>query len=336
VPPTPAEIRDVLQHILGSRAFATATRSRRFLAYVVEQTLSGHQDAVKEVVLGMEVFDRSTTFDPRIDPIVRVEAGKLRKRLQECYETEGIADSIRIEISKGSYVPTFPLREAIPASPPARHSRLRRKPAAAALVFVIVAVIAYFGARALRKPTPATLPSIAVLPFLNLSPDPSNEYFADGLAEDLTNALVSSGGIRVASRTSAFSFRGRQADAHEIGTKLRVTFLVEGSVRKEGQRLKITAQLVRTDNGYHVWSRSVERDIKDVLTVQREIAESVASALEAKITSARGRSRPPAHTATVEAFDLYLRGRHAVTTAAPAGIEVAERLFRESIAADPA
>ena len=114
-------------------------------------------------------------------------------------------------------------------------------------------------------------PSIAVLPFLNLSADPANEYFTDGLTEELTDALCNAGGLRVASRTSAFFFKGKPADVHEIGDKLHVAFVVEGSVRKQGGQLKVTAQLIRTDDGYHVWSGSFERQLSNVFKVNRSL-----------------------------------------------------------------
>ena len=114
--PSPEAVRQQLQAILASRPFVTATRARRFLTYIVEQTLAGQTDAIKELVLGIEVFDRPADFDPKVDTIVRVEAGKLRKRLEEYYADEGAAAPVRIEVPKGSYVPQFQLRTQTPAS----------------------------------------------------------------------------------------------------------------------------------------------------------------------------------------------------------------------------
>jgi TolB-like protein len=141
-----------------------------------------------------------------------------------------------------------------------------------------------------RENAPAE-PSVAVLPFLNFSSDPANEYFADGLTEDLTDALSRLGGMRVASRTSAFTFKGKQPNIQEVGTRLQAAFVVEGSVRKDGQRIKISAQLVRTGDGYHIWSNSFERELKDVFAVQREIAESIASTLDQKLIGSKKKKR---------------------------------------------
>ena len=333
---TPETVREQLQQILGSRPFLTATRARRFLTYIVEQTLAGQTDSIKELVLGIEVCDRPSDFDPKIDTIVRVEAGKLRKRLEEYYADEGVAAPLRIEIPKGGYVPQFQLRDKplildIPG--PAAHSF---RYVAGACAVLLIAAAAWWGVWRFRAPEPVIAPSIAVLPFLNLSPDPANEYFADGMTEELTDALCNAGGLRVASRTSAFVFKGKPSDVHEIGAKLRVAFIVEGSVRKQGEQLKVTAQLIRTDDGYHVWSGSFERQMADVFAVQQEIAGSVVSKLHLKLTSAESRRLRKTHTANQQAFDLYLQGKHVLSSYTPGSLDRAERLLQQAIAADPA
>lgn len=329
--PSPEVVRQQLQAILTSRRFVTVARARRFLTYIVEQTLAGQTDGIKELVLGTEVFDRSGDFDPKTDPIVRVEAGKLRKRLEEYYADEGISAPVRIEVPKGAYVPQFQYSvataPAAPASPKYRY--------AAGIFAALLIAAGAWGLWRFRAPAPPVNPSIAVLPFLNLSADPANEYFTDGLAEELTNALSNAGGLRVASRTSAFFFKGKPADAHEIGDKLHVGYLVEGSVRKQRDQLMVTAQLIRTDDGYHVWSGSFERQLSDVFKVQRELAGSLVTALQVKLTGAQTRRLRKAHTANPQAFDLYLQGIHHLASFAPGYLEQAERCLQESIAADP-
>ena len=329
--PSPEAVRQQLQAILASRSFVTATRARRFLTYIVEQTLAGQTDAIKELVLGTEVFDRPADFDPKVDTIVRVEAGKLRKRLEEYYADEGVSAAVRIEVPKGTYVPQFQYCARTPA--PAASPRYRY--AAGILALLLVAAGAW-GTWRFRVPAAPVNPSIAVLPFLNLSAEPGNEYFTDGLAEELTDALSNAGGLRVASRTSAFMFRSKPADVHEIGSKLHVGYVVEGSVRKQGDRLKVTAQLIRTDDGYHVWSGSFERQLSDVFQVQQELAGSLVTALQVKLTGAQTRRLRKTHTANQQAFDLYLQGIHLLSSFAPGYLDQAERRLQESIAADPA
>lgn len=334
-PPSHEEIRRQLQAILASAPFANAARSRRFLSHIVDQTLAGRTDGIKELVLGIEVFDRAGDFDPKIDTIVRVEAGKLRKRLDEYYANEGASAPLLIEVPKGSYIPQFQLR-SLPAAPDAPTKRAPAKRAPVLLTLLALAAGVWWGVVHFRAPAPAIAPSIAVLPFLNLSTDPANEYFAEGLSEELTDALCNAGGLRVASRTSAFFFKGKSADIREIGQKLHVAFVVEGSVRKQGDQLKVTAQLIRADDGYHLWSGSFERRLSDVFAVQREISSSLVSALQLKLTAPQTRRLKKAHTANQEAFDLYLRGKHFETSFQPGDLDRAEALFQKSIAIDPA
>jgi serine/threonine-protein kinase len=333
--PSPDTIRQELKSILASPAFANAVRSQRFLTYVVEQTLAGQQGSIKELVLGIEVFDRPGDFDPRADPIVRVEAVKLRKRLQEYYEGEGASARLRIDLPKPGYIPDFCASEgARPEGQPDRLSRRIWLYVAALVGLAVASAGVYWLLVTNRQSTTSPGPSVAVLPFLNFSPDPANEYFADGITEDLTDALARTGNLRVVSRTSAFLFKGKQADIQDIGKKLHASYAVEGSVRKDGERVKISAQLVCTDDGYHVWSSSFERDMKDVFAVQRAIAESVTSALESKLAGVPRRLAKP-RTTNAEAFDLYLRARHAFGSGFLADYQPVQDLLRKAIAADP-
>lgn len=147
-------------------------------------------------------------------------------------------------------------------------------------------------------------PSVAVLPMVDLSPAKDQEYFCDGLAEELINALSRISGLRVVARTSAFSFKGQNLDVRTIGSKLGVTSILEGSVRKQGNRLRITSQLINVADGYHIWSERFDRDAGDIFAVQDEIAETVAERLRLKLGSL-----PSAPTHDVEAYNLYLLGR---------------------------
>jgi len=169
---------------------------------------------------------------------------------------------------------------------------------------------------AVRRPTAAAmLPqepaaderSIAVLPFANLSEDKANEYFADGLSDELLNLLSRVAGLRVVARTSSFSFKGRTASAAEIARELKVTHLLEGSVRRSGSRVRITAQLIRASDSSHVWSQSFDRDLSDIFAVQDEIAAAVARGLELKLF---GGPAPKAQPTDPRAYALYLQGRH--------------------------
>jgi TolB-like protein/DNA-binding SARP family transcriptional activator len=150
--------------------------------------------------------------------------------------------------------------------------------------------------------------SVAVLPFVNLSAAPESEYFSDGMTEELTNALVGVPELRVAARTSAFSFKGKQLDAREIGQRLNVRHLVEGSVRRAGDHIRITAQLVDAADGYHLWSTTYDRTLTDIFTVQDELARAIAGALTRTVIGSTGQPLVKPPTTTVEAYALYLKG----------------------------
>lgn len=177
--------------------------------------------------------------------------------------------------------------------------------------------------------------SVAVLPFLNLGPDPGDEYFSDGLSEELIGALARIGALRVAARTSSFAFKGKTGDIRQIGEALNVATVLEGSVRRQGDRLVVTAQLIDARDGYHIWSESYERRLTEVFDIQRDLALRIASALEAELTPgerARLAERP---TQDLEAYASYLRGRHSWNQRTPASYDRAVEHFQRAIAADP-
>lgn len=159
---------------------------------------------------------------------------------------------------------------------------------------------------AATSPASPTTPSIAVLPFANLSADKENEYFADGLADEVINALAAMNDVRVTARTSSFAFRGQEQDVREIGTKLGVQSLLEGSIQRAGSRIRISAQLVSASDGYHLWSQRYDRDLTDIFAVQDEIAAAISGALKLKVKAA---AAPRKRTKDLEAYRLWLQGR---------------------------
>src|SRR5256712_925227 len=179
------------------------------------------------------------------------------------------------------------------------------------------------------------LPSIAVLPFVNLSSDKEQEYFSDGMAEEILNALAQIDGLRVIGRTSSFSFKARNDDLRTIGQKLGASNLLEGSVRKAGNRIRITAQLVETGGGSHLWSQAFERDLTDVFAVQEEIARAVVAALKVKLLPGETPTAKEHRTAHPEAYSHYLLGRHAMSQANFNGWQRAVKAYEEAVAVDP-
>jgi serine/threonine protein kinase/tetratricopeptide (TPR) repeat protein len=175
--------------------------------------------------------------------------------------------------------------------------------------------------------------SIAVLPFANMSGDPENEYFSDGISEEIINALAQLPGLRVAARTSAFSFKGKNTDLRTIGDQLNVGTVLEGSVRKAGSRIRITAQLISVPDGYQLWSERYDRELTDVFVIQDEIANAIAEKLRVtlKVGAESQLVRPP--TANVEAYDLYLKGRALTRQRGPALLRAVE-CFEQAIGLD--
>jgi len=177
--------------------------------------------------------------------------------------------------------------------------------------------------------------SIAVLPFANMSPDPEQEYFCEGIAEELINGLGRIKNLRVASRTSAFQFKGTKHDIREIGERLNVEKVVEGSVRKSGNQIRITVQLVNITDGYRLWSERYDRKLEDIFAIQDEIAESIVQALEVTLSPKERRAIQNVATRDVEAYDFYLRGRKSFWEFNHRSWSQARQMFERAIKLDP-
>ena len=297
---SPDAVEAVLAKILASQHFAQSPQLSRFLEFTVTQTLAGGADSLKEYAIGTAVFGRKESFDPRTDGIVRVQAVALRSRLKEYYLANGSKDPVIIEYRKGSYAPVLRYRSDLDA--PA-------KPVANA---------------------PSGPASIAVLPFVNMSSDPENEYFSDGLTEELIAAISNVKNLRVVARTSVFRFKGKSEDVRKIGAELNADMVLEGSVRKSADRLRITAQLIDVASGYHTWSRTYHVEIKDVFAVQEEIASAIAATLSA---GARGFSKR--RTENLDAYHDYLKGRFFLNKWTEEGFSKSIDFFEASIEKDP-
>ncbi|MGB5291886.1 MAG: tetratricopeptide repeat protein, partial [Lysobacterales bacterium] len=178
--------------------------------------------------------------------------------------------------------------------------------------------------------------SIAVLPFVNMSADADNEYFSDGLSEELLNLLAKVDGLKVAARTSSFKFKNSEADIAEIGQKLNVATVLEGSVRKSGNQARITAQLIKVDDGFHMWSETYDRELDNIFEVQDEIARAIVDALSLPLL---GNDAKPlesvASTANFEAYDLYLLGRHHAREYSEEGFNRAKEYYLSALEIDP-
>ncbi len=177
--------------------------------------------------------------------------------------------------------------------------------------------------------------SIAVLPFVNMSADPENEYFSDGISEELLNTLARIPDLKVAARTSAFQFKGQSRDIAEIGRLLKVSNILEGSVRKAGSRVRVTAQLIKVDDGFHLWSDTFDRELTDIFAIQDEIAASIADAMKTTLNLSADRSDNLTGTNSIEAYEFYLRGMQNWHLREPDTLREAEELFRRATEIDP-
>ena len=252
-------VGEQLARIVSSPVFISSARLCRFLTHIVNRTMHGGTGDLKEFSIAMEVFDRTSDYDPNIDAIVRVEARRLRAKLKAYYAHEpGRNDPVLIALRPGSYVPIF--------------RRLDKQPEDCREANALIELRAA---------------AVAVLPFVNMSPEPAQDYFCDGITEEIINSLSQLEGLRVIARTSAFQFKGMSLDAREVGRRLDADLLIEGSVRKSGDQLRITAQAIQTESGHHLWSETFRRELKDVFAIQEEISQSVAGLLRLHMPSAR-------------------------------------------------
>lgn len=189
---------------------------------------------------------------------------------------------------------------------------------------------------ALKGKTKQPTNRLAVLPFVNMSTDPENEYFSDGITEELLNAITKVDGLQVTARTSSFAFKGKNKDIREIGIQLNVDRILEGSVRKSGNRVRITAQLINAADGYHIWSENYDRDLTDIFEVQDEISGIIANKLRENLTEKEhDETRVKVPTQNLEAYSLYLKGLHFYNKFTPGSAKKAIECFESAIALEP-
>ena len=299
------QVRAQVQRILGSEQFLNAPGLERALSYLVEQVLQGRGNELKETVLALDVFNRGDGFDPRTDSTVRTQIGRLRGRLQSYYAGPGGGDPILIEIPKGTYTPVFTIlgnSEAAVAVAVARPARRLLRWVALGGAVVLLTVGIWFASARYRV---EQVFSVAVLPFSDFTPDHNYEFFCEGMAEEIIDTLAQDQSLRVIARTSSFQYKGKDRDIRRIGQELNVAAVMEGSVRRDGDRLRITVQLNRTRDGSHIWSESFDLQARNLLAVQKEVSESVA-----RRVILRAVAGPRAHPVDPETYRMFLEARY--------------------------
>ncbi len=210
-----------------------------------------------------------------------------------------------------------------------------------ALMIVVLLLDRLIGRRTADAPAPGAAakgsrPRVAILPFVDMSSEKNQDYFCEGMAEEIINALCAVSGLRVASRSASFQMKGRAADPREVGRLLNVQSFLEGSVRKAGDRLRITAQLINVADGFHLWSQTFDRNIEDIFAVQEEIARDIVAALRVNLLESDASRLKRRGTKNAPAYERYLRGRQLLNKEKEAEQRAAVEMFREAIRLDPA
>ncbi len=299
---SPAQAYAQLQKILEDSLFSRTQRMSRFLRFGVEHALAGTGHQVKEYLVGVDVFDRPKDYDPRVDPIVRVEARRLRAKLRSYYASSGKKDELIIDFPKGAYAAELHLRSSAQSIVPA--------------------------------PEAACETSIAVLPFANLAPGQEEDYFSDGLTEELILHLTRMKGLRVVAWYSASKFRGREEDLNEIRAQLKVGVVLRGSVRRTESRVRVTVQLIDAASGAFLWADAFERGMHDMVAIQQEIAHSIAATLR----PALGTAEEPAESArklNPECYNLCLEARFHANRRNAEGLQRSVLCYQRAIEKDP-
>ena len=313
VPPAEA-VTQALEKILASQPFHNAESQKAFLRYVVNETLAGRGEQLKEYTIGVEVFKRKESYDPRYDNTVRLKAQKLRWSLSKYYETEGKDDEVCISFRSRSYQPMFSFRpiqrldgqkaepcedllqeEVIPIAgreraqcsvlPGALLNRAspktltwhRRLIAASAMFFFACSLVGAYLAGARRLPAGHKIDSIAVLPLRTLGGD--SEFLSSGLTADLTDSLARIPGMGVVAPSSASIYKGKPVDVREVGSRLNVRAVLDGSIQQVGNRVRINLLISDTSNRLPLWSATYDQEVRDIFQTQTDISDAVTSAV---------------------------------------------------------
>jgi adenylate cyclase len=313
--PEPEAIRAQLARIFHSAEFRASDKQRKFLQFVVDETLEGRDSQLKGYTIAIEVYGRSEGFDPRVDPIVRVEAGRLRRALEHYYLTAGKNDPVHIGIPKGGNVPFFQMRQVPPSGPGTTISESSGN-------------------------TPPDATSVAVIPLVDLTGDKDREYFTDGLTEELTSELARYQDFQVIASQSSMRFKGQSVDPREVGKDLNVRFLVTGSVRRDSNAVKVAVQLLDTSTSEQVWVESYKREYTpaELIGIQEDIARCVVGVIAdqwgliGRRLSRESSKKAPADMTT---YDAVLRFYHYETELTAEAFEQALEALTRAIELEP-
>jgi TolB-like protein len=354
--PTTPEIKEELERILTSKVFSAAQRSQAFLRYVVERSLTDAPPPLKEFSIAMDVFARGDDYDPSIDATVRVEAGRLRSRLREYYDTEGSSDPISIDVPKGAYYPTITFRDGetvgakevrlhvagpqsaktIPGRAPLSWSRW------AVVGFVLLALVSagVWRWHASRKhvvsdPGSGQQIALAVLPFANETGNQANDYLADGLTDNLIRQLSEIRPLKVMARSAVYRFRSSTDKAVSIGRSLHVNSVLTGEIHQANGKLIVDTELSNMTDGSIVESRRYLPEDDDLRPVQASITQDVIHGLKIELDARQSAHVLRPVSSSTEAYQEMLRGETAARGNSPIQLHDAIRHFEQAVRLDP-
>lgn len=314
VAPDQALVYACLERVLSSPFFEKSPRQQDLLRYLVKESLAGNAERLKGYTLGVELFGRGVDFDPTTDAIVRVEVGRLRTKLREYYTNGHQADAVTFDLPKGSYAISMAPRD----QPHATQAPLQVEDTTTSWPSSMTSEV-----------------SLAVLPLANLSMDAEQNYFVDGITDNLIYELSKLSGLLVVSRQSSFHYRGTTKTSGEIGKALGVEYLLEGSVQRSNQRVRVTANLINASSGNHIWSQRFDTDIQDIFALQDEVALSIVKALQIKLAPAEAELFGHEGTTNIEAHDALLRGMERYWKYAPKHVAEARSYYAKAVELDP-
>ncbi len=296
-------ICEQVSRILTSSLFLASARMIRFLRFVVEEAVTGHIQEIKETTIGVQVFDRPPSYDPRIDPIVRVEARRLRQKLQAYYDGPGKEDALLIELPKGKYSPTFQIRNG--------------------------------GQEHTQSKILQNEITIALLPFTYIGPERRDAFFCQGLREELILVLTDVAGLHIVAIDPLASAGNDQENTRIIIAQQYAKYILHGSVRRSNQRLRITAHLIETATSYHLWSEAYDYAGQDMFVVQQEVAARVGTMLRYYLRSKSGSYSVTSKLQAVDCMKLCLQARALSQERTAEGLRRSIVVLEQAIRADP-
>jgi TolB-like protein/Tfp pilus assembly protein PilF len=361
------DIRLQLLKIQQSGPFSRSRQMQNLLEFLVEAVLTGRQDHLKETSIGHGVFNRPAAYDPKLDPVVRIEARRLRSKLNEYYLSEGQADTVFIELNKGGYIPTVTFRmnlteapaavappeetvvieRAIPpplplveaSEPPTKRPRLAARQiwtlCAGALVCLALADVLFVRYRP-KAVSPGThsISSVVVLPFVYQSGGPDEAYFGEGITDALITRLAQISSLTVVSRISALQYRDAHKPLPQIARELNVDAAVEGSIVRAGKKIRIFAKLLDARADRYTWAESFEDDETNPLALQDRVARTIDDQITARLPGKHTDTHSPQTPVVFEAYDAGLKGRYFLEKRTPANMQKSLAAFQEALSLD--